>query len=167
MRIFKFEIKIREKSNEEVTQIHNIDRNSYIDKSLNEQIKWYEINSKKMKNKFCFLSVITIIVNAIIPIFVLLSEEFDFNFKVIVILLSSIATINTSILQLFKYQEIWIRYRITSQYLKKEKISYETQTGRYKDKDKQEALELLIETCQETMVIEYEKWQFIYDSNSN
>ena len=52
MRIFKFEIKIRDKSNEEVTQIHNIDRNSYIDRRLNEQIKWYEINSKKMKNKF-------------------------------------------------------------------------------------------------------------------
>nr|WP_255701560.1 DUF4231 domain-containing protein [Terrisporobacter hibernicus] len=115
-----------------------------------------------MKYKFCGLSLITIIVNAIIPIFVLMSEEFDFKFKVIVILLSSIASISTAVLQLFKYQELWIKYRITSKLLEKEKVSYETQVKKYKKNE--EALELLIETCEDIMGRENEKWELLYDN---
>lgn len=159
MRIFNFEII---KKDEGANKIENIDRNSYIEKRLNKQIRWYKICSKNMKYKFCALSLITIIVNAIIPIFVLMSEEFDFKFKVIVILLSSIASISTAVLQLFKYQELWIKYRITSQLLEKEKVSYETQVKKYKKNEG--TLELLIETCEDIMGRENEKWELLYDN---
>ena len=164
MKILNLKIINKNKYSSEDNNIDNIDKDNYINKRLNNQIEWYNTRSKKMKNRFCSLSLMIIIVNAIIPIFVLLSEEFGLNFKVIVISLSSIASISTAVLQLFKYQELWLKYRVTSQLLIKEKISYETKTNKYKNNT--EALELLIVTCEEIMENEMDKWEKIYNSNA-
>ena len=163
MKILNLKIINKNKYRSEDNNIDNIDRDNYINKRLNNQIEWYETRSKQMKKKFSLISSIIIIVNAIIPIFVLLSEEFGLKFKVIVILLSSIASISTTMLQLFKYQELWLKYRVTSQLLIKEKISYETETNKYKNNT--EALELLIVTCEEIMEKEIDKWEKMYNSN--
>lgn len=160
MKILNLEIINRNKDND----VEEIDKNNYIKKRLNDQIKWYENNAKKMKNKFGFFSIMIIFANSIIPIFVLLSEEFDLKFKVVVISLSSIASISTAVLQLFKYQELWVKYRLTSQLLEKEKVSYETKINKYKNNT--EAEELLITTCEELMGNEIDKWEKIYSSNS-
>lgn len=159
-----FNFKFVNKNSSEDSNIDVIDRGNYIEKRLNKQIKWYKSSAKTMKIKFCFLSLMIIIVNAIIPIFVLLSQEYGLIFKVIVISLSSIASISTAMLQLFKYQELWLKYRLTSQLLEKEKISYKTELNKYKNNS--DALELLIETCEEFMENEMDKWEEIYSKNA-
>ncbi|NRT90900.1 DUF4231 domain-containing protein [Clostridium beijerinckii] len=140
-----------------------IDRSSYIEKRLTEQIQWYDNKSKKAQKGFKFFTICTLIFNSLIPIIVIFSDTLSFEVKIVTTSLSSIICIFSSLIQLNKYQENWLKYRTICENLIREKIFFETKCGDYKNCTDPE--ELLIITCENLMSNERKDWLNINSKN--
>ncbi|WP_321573634.1 DUF4231 domain-containing protein [Intestinibacter bartlettii] len=141
-----------------------LNRNNYVKNRLDDQIKWYSNKSEIAQNHYKIIMTVTFILNATIPIILLFSDLINLPVKVLATSCTSIIAICTSILQLNSYQEIWLKYRITCENLLREKIFFETNTGKYKDTE--DSLELLIITCEKIMDSETTEWMSYINSEN-
>lgn len=131
-------------------------RDNYIEKRLNDQIRWYSNKSKNTQNKYKRFTIATIFLNAFIPILVVCYDIISPNLKILAIISSSLISIFTGIIYLNNYHDLWLKYRTTCENLLHEKILYETNSGKYKNAE--DSLELLITTCELIMDLETKAW---------
>lgn len=64
--------------------------------------------------------------------------------------------------KVYNYKELWTKYRITAEALKREKLLYATATAPYTGDD---PLQLLIERSERLMGAENNSWINIFDEN--
>ena len=135
---------------------------NYIENRLKGQMEYYSKKSAKCKQEYYQMSIISIVINAIIPV---LSIGLDSTgvLKYIIAALSACTTIISSILLLKKPKDTWIKYRSTYEKLKKEKILFETSSGEYKNKTEQD----FILTCEEIMASEHSAWEHFHKDNKD
>ena len=107
-----------------------MDENKYLSDRLEEQIGWYSRKSTCNKRYYYSFKTIEIILAAIVPFLIALSEQFN-GLKILSGILSIIVGIVASVLIVFKFQEKWIQYRSTCENLKHEKYLFETKSGIY------------------------------------
>lgn len=103
---------------------------AYIDERLEDQINWYEKKASENKNKYHYFQIIIIIASATIPL-VNLGAEVPLQTRVTSAILGAIIVGITALTQLKKYQENWILYRATQEYLKREKFLFMNNAGNY------------------------------------
>ena len=103
----------------------------YLENRLQNQINWYSRKSTLNKKYYHGLKTAEIIISVSIPLFTGYMKEYDV-LKYVIAVLALLVAIIAGLLVLFKFQEKWIEYRVTSESLKQEKYMFLTQSGPYK-----------------------------------
>lgn len=134
--------------------------NLYIQNRLLVQINWYDKKSSQMQIKYKRLSITAIIITALIPIATLLLNVSSISFfiQILIALLSSVASIISSILALCKYKELWIQYRSNCELLKSVLHRFYTKSGEFSNKSDKSAFE---QHCTK----EFDNWNDIYSKD--
>lgn len=96
-------------------------KNGTIKFRISHILNWYIRKAVFYKNLFYLLSVLSIIINSVIPIITLIEWN---NKNILIACLSSIATIFTSFITLFSMKDTWFRYRRHLELIKYECIRY-------------------------------------------
>ena len=127
------------------------------------QMDFYSKKSAKNKKSYIVFSIISIICNAVIPILVLIDESFDIKFwiKLVVAVISAAAGVLTAITALMSYRELWLKYRLTLERLKRIIESYLARGDEFfdiKDND-DECRNLLVKLCRAEMDEEHRAWE--------
>lgn len=145
---------------------HPNESDSYIEKRLQGQMNYYHKECSQLQKEYNGLSIFNIVITALIPLFTLAINDWDFS-KYIVVALGALDTVTTSILLLHKTKENQVNYRSTYENLKKEYIYYINSIEKYKDKSYQESRELFIETCENLMQSEHGIWGNLSETEEN
>lgn len=132
-------------------------KTNYIETRLKEQMDYYHNKCKKLRKEYYCLSGISIVINAIIPV-LSMGIESDGILKYIIALLSATASILSSFLLLRKTKDTWIKYRRTYERLKKEKVLFETSSGKYKTASEED----FILACEEILESEHTAWEELH-----
>jgi hypothetical protein len=103
----------------------------YLCDRLEDQINWYGKKSTSNKRYYYSFKTSEVILAAIVPFLIALSEKDELPLKIVAGVLSVFVGIIASILIVFKFQEKWIQYRSTSENLKHEKYLFGTKSGIY------------------------------------
>jgi len=111
-----------------------IDESKYLKDRVDDQINYYDAQSKKGRDWYKNLTAVQIISGAIIPFISGFSQEISYS-EWIVAVLGITVTISTAFLSLNKYQERWINYRTTCETLKHFKYLYTTRSIPYDQDD--------------------------------
>lgn len=108
-----------------------MDQKTYLSERIDDQINWYNSKSKNYQTKYKVLKTIVIISSVSIPFLVGLITNEDSYFKIAAGILGIVIAAIEGILALYKYQDLWLQYRITSEMLQREKIIFLTNSGLY------------------------------------
>ncbi|MHC9542304.1 MAG: DUF4231 domain-containing protein [Vulcanimicrobiota bacterium] len=108
-----------------------------IEKALsecNEEIEWYEKYKISNRRLYYTCSLLTLVFCGITPLFIILPAPVGIGpeiMKVFQALPAVLATIATGISKLYKTQENWIRFSVTSEKLKTERVKFERRVAEY------------------------------------
>lgn len=131
----------------------------YIVERVIDQIEWYDKKGSHNQTRYKRLSCASIILSALIPIFTLLTDgSFSLLIKVIITALSSSITAISAIVSLHHFQELWVQYRSNCEILKSTLHRYFTKTGEFKECEENKAFNLLVMSCEEYMIKEFQTW---------
>ena len=135
-----------------------MDQKAYLKERVDDQIAWYDRKSAANQKSFKRSRIIIIICSVLVP---LLSGFSDFSFwiKVLIGGMGALVAIFESIMGVYKYQENWIQYRMTSEALNREKIFYLTRSGTYSNKNDQTRFTAFVTNCEKIMAGENSSWQ--------
>lgn len=89
----------------------------YIKYRLLDQMQWYEKESAEKQRRFKALSLAAIVINAVIPVVMLLSE-YGVAVRVGITAFSAAAGVIGTVVNLCRYQDLWVQYRAGCKYLK-------------------------------------------------
>ncbi|MCG6190963.1 DUF4231 domain-containing protein [Maribellus maritimus] len=104
--------------------------NDYLDNRYYSQLRYYGKSSAKNQKKYRNFQWILIVLSAITPVLAAINgERYDFQFVVVGV--SALVAILTTGLKTFQYQELWVKYRATSEQLKPEIHYYNFNVGPY------------------------------------
>ena len=130
----------------------------YLDERVEDQIGWYEKKSSWNQKRFKFYQMSIIIFGALIPLITVVDfQELDVYARFLIALLGSLIAIFSAIINLYKFQENWVKYRATAETLIREKYLYLTRSQPYAD-DEDANLKILVERCQAVMSAENSAW---------
>lgn len=123
------------------------------------QIDWYDQRSVNKQQMYKQLSVISIVLNGLIPIAVLLSD-YGIGIKLLIAALSSTAGILNSVIVLGNYKDLWIQYRSNCEMLKSTLHHFFMRSGEFMELDNDPiALQRqLANSCESFMSNEFQKW---------
>ncbi len=123
---------------------------------LEDQIKWYDRNSRSARRIFKRIKVVEILAAAMIPFLAGVTFPHD---KLVTAGLGVLITILEGILHLNQYQELWSTYRSTCEALKHEKYTYLATAGPYAAVANPHAL--LAERIESLVSQEHAQWSSI------
>ena len=89
----------------------------YIECRLLDQMQWYDSKSVEKQRHFKALSLAAIVINAVIPVMMLLSE-YGIAVRVGIAAVSAAAGVISAVVNLCRYQALWVQYRAGCEYLK-------------------------------------------------
>lgn len=104
----------------------------YLKERYYPQVEWYDKKAMWNQKAYRFLQWGIIILAAITPVFIAVTETLG---KALPIVLSSLVAISSASLKAFKYQENWINYRTTCETLRKEIHYYNARIDDYSNAD--------------------------------
>lgn len=103
-----------------------------IKKRVHQVLEWNIKKATNNKRIFYCLSILILVLNASIPIINQLN-----GYAAIVTAVSSIVTVITGVVTLINFKDIWYRYRLTTENIKRECIMLSCKYGEYKDEDRE------------------------------
>lgn len=127
----------------------------YLSQRIDDQIGWYSKKSTFNKNRYQFIKALVIITSACIPVLAILITENDNLLKVIVGFAGVLIVVLEGLLALYKYKDLWLQYRMTSELLNREKVLFLTGAGIYK---KNKTLQVFVERAETIMGSENKNW---------
>ncbi len=130
-------------------------KEEYLDKRLEDQIKWYDDKAAWNQKWFKRLQVVVIVSGVLVPFLSGLAPGDEFWTKFSVGLLGVLVAALTAVLGLYKFQENWIQYRITCESLKREKYIFTAGVAPYANSD---AFDLLVERVESLISKEHTNW---------
>lgn len=130
----------------------------YLKERVDSQIKWYSSKSTSMKKKFFKCQAIEVVISAVISGL----AQLTFNNSLIanfLTFLGIVLVILSSLRNLFKWQDIWIEYRSTTEMLKRERFLFVTKSSIYKNE--KEAFNIFVERIEDILSNEKVTWRDI------
>ena len=108
------------------------------------------------------LSVVTILLNALIPVATLLTE-YGIAIRILIVSISSAAVAINAILALCSYRELWVQYRSSCELLKSILYRYFNHSGEFRPIADQpdQCAQLLVTLCEEHSTKEFQSWSSI------
>ena len=135
----------------------------YLTSRVVPQMDYYRKKSAINQKRFRWFSVLSIICNGIIPVFVILGNKLNISSwaEIIITILSATAGILTAIASLMTYRELWLKYRLTLEHLKSTLDQYFIGTGEFYDirNDEDARTNLLEKLCSAAMSDEHNAWK--------
>lgn len=133
---------------------------AYICTRIEDQIAYYEAKSAHNKRLYYVMSAMSIVANALVPVFsvFLKTADGDEGIKVIITLLSSFSVVVTSLLVMFNAKELWSRYRSSASGLTSLLHQYYTRTGVFEELEDQAAFRLLAKLAESQFAEENKGW---------
>ena len=135
---------------------------NYIETRLKNQMDYYHKKCRKLQREYYWLSGLSIVINAAIPV---LSMAVDsvWIMKYVIALLSATVSVLSSFLLLRLTKDTWIKYRTTYEKLKKEMVLFETSSGKYKTATEED----FILACEEIMESEHNTWEALLQNGKD
>lgn len=141
---------------------------AYIEKRVIGQIKWYDKKSSKNQFWYKICMIISIIMSACIPVLTLMLDlPHGIIIKIIISTLSSSITGISAIIALYNYRELWVQYRTNCEILKSTLFRFFTRSGEFKELEDTKVYDVLITSCENYIVKEFETWGSIKINQSN
>ncbi|MEO1438176.1 MAG: DUF4231 domain-containing protein [Bacteroidota bacterium] len=135
----------------------------YIKDRLENQIDWYDRKSLFNQKRYKSGQLFKIILAVSIPVLTLFSD-FHFTVKYIIAVVAAIIAFLEGTAKLYNYKDLYVKYRATCEFLKREKLFFENQVAPY---DKEEPLKKLILRCEKIMKDENEAWEDMAESEDS
>lgn len=133
-----------------------MDQKAYLSNRVDDQINWYSKKSKFNQNRYKLLKTIMILVSVTIPFLAGLIKG-DSNILKIAVGVGGITIAGIEgILSLYKYQDLWIQYRLTAEMLGREKILFITEAGQYENNPN--AFKQFVKQAESIMGSENQAW---------
>ena len=129
----------------------------YIKNRLLSQIEWYDIKSNDFQKKYKRISILTVILNGLIPIIILLAD-YGLIIKLIIALISSTTAVLTSVQILNNYKDLWVQYRTNCSLLKSILHQFYTGSGEFANRDEDDRFSLLVELSERYLTSEFSQW---------
>lgn len=127
----------------------------YLSERVDDQINWYSKKSTFNKKRYQFIKAIVIVISASIPVLAILIKSDEDLLKVAVGVAGVLIVALEGMLSHYKFKDIWLEYRMTSERLNREKIHYLTSSGPYKDSKN---LQDFVERAEAIMSTENQSW---------
>ncbi|TMO84425.1 DUF4231 domain-containing protein [Pseudoalteromonas spongiae] len=123
-----------------------------------EQLEHFKLKAShnKFESLWCFRLIMVCTLSA--PLFVSLTDGF-WTSKVTPSVLSAIAAFSTAWLQLRKPQELWSLYRGAERVIENQITHYDFLSGLYKDLEKNDADQLLVEKISQIKLDTHKTWK--------
>lgn len=132
---------------------------NYIENRVLDQIAWYDRKAARNQTLFKRWMVASIVLSATIPVLTLLSDiPCAIFIKLLITTISSSVTAISAILSLYHFQDLWVQYRANCEILQSTLHRYMTHTGEYKGISEDDALNMLVMSCEEYMTKEFQTW---------
>ncbi len=133
-----------------------MDENTYFQERLEGEIAWYERKSSINKRNYYLVRLIEFLSAALIPFLINFLSNNTEMLKLAVEVLGIIVVISTSVISLFRFQELWTEYRTNAESLKHEKYLYLSSAPPYDSPDK---FKTLVERVERLISSENSRWQ--------
>ena len=127
----------------------------YLDDRIQDQIDWYSKKSGAAKRWYQRLKALVIIISACIPVIAIVISDEGNMAKIIVGIFGVLIVVLEGMLSHYKFKDIWLEYRMTSELLNREKLFYLTNSGPYK---KNKSFQALVERAEAIMGAENQSW---------
>ena len=137
----------------------------YLKNRIDDQIGWYGKKSTTNKKYYLWSNALIIIFAALIPFILNFDTILNVETKFIVAALGVFTAVFTGVSALYKFQEKWTTYRITSESLKREKHLYLTRTSPYNREAN--AFNLFVSNVEGLMNSEQTGWMQIINKKEN
>ena len=128
----------------------------YLEGRLDDQIDWYDRKSQWNQQWFKRLRILEIAAAASIPVWV----SFDLNLVAGVV--GGLVAVISGALALYKFDQLWVSYRSTSQALQQEKYFYGAGVGPYAEES--ERFGRLVTRVEAIAAQEYSSWQQVVNA---
>jgi len=123
---------------------------------VDDQIEWHDRKSGYNKVKYQRYQLIQLVVASLITLSAVLNTLKNADWVPFVApTLGAVVAIVSGILGLFKFQENWVDYRMTSEQLRKEKYLFLTQSEPYNEPD---SFRLFVATIEDILSKQNSKW---------
>ena len=144
--------------------MNHLNTDEYFRERLDDQINWYDKKSTSNQNKYKILKVIDIVVAAAIPVIGYFTTS-ELMFKKFAGVMSAVIIIISGIQMLFRFQENWVKYRTTSESLKREKYLFLTRSKPY---NIEEPFHILVANVENLLSKENTNWsKYINGASAN
>lgn len=128
----------------------------YVKQRLQDQIDWHEAKSGWNQRWFKRLQLVVIAAGALLPLLAGLQAAEVPGMSYAVGALGVVVAIVTGTLGLYRFQELWIDYRLTAEALNQEKYRFVTGSPPY---DVAESLPILVERVEAILAEQNSQWQ--------
>ncbi len=142
-----------------------MNQDEYIKTRVDDQLKWYGKKSGINTTYYYFLKALIIILSVIITLMAGIKElnsHIANNYIFITSLLGALIAILTALSSLWKFQDKWISYRLTSENLKKEKFLFLTASKPYEE---QNAFSLFVNRIETLLATEKQEWSDVVNDD--
>mgnify|MGYP006301466183 CR=1 FL=1 len=128
---------------------------------IDEHLKWFEIKAYQARRKYLYYRSLQTIILSTLPVLFIFPNFFNlnnFSFSLIGAVLSILALVITSLLQISNYDSQWQQYRLIAEQIKKERISFHMEVGEYSALEKEEQIKAYIERVESIIQSERSRW---------
>ena len=132
-----------------------MDPAQYMKDRVDNQIDWHDRKSGMNKTKYQRYQLTQVVVASLITLSATLSVFDDPWVFFVAPVLGAVVAIVSGVLSLFKFQENWVDYRMTSEQLKKEKYLFITKSEPYTSPDR---FKLFVTTIEDILSKQNSKW---------
>lgn len=126
----------------------------YLKDRLEDQINWYNKKSVSNQQWYKFFQITKIVLAVSIPVLTLIITS-ESILKITLSIIGALIAIIESVSRLNSYKDLWVKYRLVSEALNREKLLFDSKVPPY---DKKDALNVLVMRCEKLMASENQTW---------
>ena len=128
----------------------------YLSSRVDDQINWYNKRSSELKRRYRRFKGLTIVIGGLIPLCIAFSDKFGEGFKYLAGIFGALISIFEGISGMLKDKETFLAYRAASESLIREKMQYQSKSGRYAEASN--TFSVFVESCESIMAGENMQW---------
>ena len=131
-----------------------MDAKTYLEDRLQDQIDWHEAKSGWNQRMFKRLQLVVIVCGALLPFLAGFQREVP-SMSWAIGVLGILVAVVTGVISLYRFQELWVDYRLTAEALQQEKYRFLTGVPPY---DGSGALNVLVDRVEAVLAEQNAQW---------
>lgn len=132
-----------------------MDAETYLEERLQSQIDWHEAKSSWNQRMFKRSQSLVIVAGALLPLLAGFQESFAWMSWAIG-LIGVLVAVVTGVISLYRFQELWVDYRLTAETLQQERFRFLTRVPPY---DAEAPLAVLVDRVESVLAEQNAQWQ--------